>query len=145
MMAAMEDSNPRRVPGIKKYQQIINDVLHYIDIGRYKPGDQLPTEDETIAEYDVSRTTVQRARRSLVACGVIEIRHPYGAYVVNQTPTAVEIIWPGEVLRIRMPRSDEAHDLGLMAEGEPIVLVHQSDGETRKRGTISTSFRVQES
>ncbi|WP_022894539.1 GntR family transcriptional regulator [Agromyces subbeticus] len=47
------------------------------------PGDQLPTEDELIAEFRVSRITVRRAVSNLVARGVAISRRGKGTFVAS--------------------------------------------------------------
>ncbi|WP_162606197.1 GntR family transcriptional regulator [Jiangella asiatica] len=62
---------------------IRNELLAQIEVGRFRPGDQIPTEPELIARYDVSRTTVRRALRDLQTMGVIR-RHPGRGSFVNE-------------------------------------------------------------
>ena len=44
-------------------------------------GDQLPTEDNLIARFEVSRITVRRAIQNLVTRGLVEIRRGKGTFV----------------------------------------------------------------
>jgi GntR family transcriptional regulator len=50
--------------------------------GEYQPGDQLPTEDELLARFGVSRITVRRAVQNLIQRGVVEIRRGRGTFVL---------------------------------------------------------------
>ncbi len=43
------------------YMQLVNILRHAIATGQYRAGDQLPTEAELCAAYDVSPMTVRRA------------------------------------------------------------------------------------
>src|SRR5690606_5463663 len=47
------------------------------------PGDQLPTEDELIAEFGVSRITVRRAIQNLVVRGLVVTRRGQGSFVTR--------------------------------------------------------------
>ncbi|EGD53684.1 GntR family transcriptional regulator [Gordonia neofelifaecis] len=47
------------------------------------PGDRLPTEDELIAEYGVSRITVRRALQNLVARELVVTRRGVGSFVAT--------------------------------------------------------------
>ncbi|MBB6142628.1 GntR family transcriptional regulator [Silvibacterium bohemicum] len=50
--------------------------------GDYQPGDRLPSEDELLARFDVSRITVRRAVQNLIQRGVLEIRRGLGTFVL---------------------------------------------------------------
>jgi GntR family transcriptional regulator len=49
--------------------------------GYLKIGDQLPTEDNLIERFEVSRITVRRAIQNLVSRGLVEIRRGKGTFV----------------------------------------------------------------
>jgi GntR family transcriptional regulator len=49
--------------------------------GDLKAGDQLPTEDDLIARFEVSRITVRRAIQNLVNRGLVEVRRGKGTFV----------------------------------------------------------------
>ena len=62
--------------------QIADDIIAMIAIEkRFKPGDQLPNENELSEELNVSRTTLREAIRILVTNGVLEIRRGLGTFV----------------------------------------------------------------
>lgn len=62
--------------------------------GRHKPGDYLPTEEELVLTYGVSRPTVAGAMEDLVAEGLISRRRGVGTVVIQwqgaQTEVAVQ-------------------------------------------------------
>jgi DNA-binding FadR family transcriptional regulator len=51
--------------------------------GRYRPGDQLPTESSLASSAGVSRTVVREAVASLRAAGLVETRQGAGAFVLS--------------------------------------------------------------
>jgi DNA-binding FadR family transcriptional regulator len=51
--------------------------------GRYRPGDQLPTESRLATTAGVSRTVVREAVASLRAAGLVETRQGAGAFVLE--------------------------------------------------------------
>jgi DNA-binding transcriptional regulator YhcF (GntR family) len=51
--------------------------------GDLKIGDQLPTEDNLIARFGVSRITVRRAIQNLVSRGLVEIRRGKGTFAAT--------------------------------------------------------------
>lgn len=69
--------------------QLIETLRKEIHEGILKPGDQLE-EAELARRFDVSRTPVREAVRSLVECGLMETRSRKGAFV--RTLSAKEII-----------------------------------------------------
>ncbi len=80
-----------REAGAPLYRTLARALLGDIAKGRLGPGDQLPTEDELIAAYRVSRITVRQALDILRARGVVEriagrgsfITRPPNAYVMT--------------------------------------------------------------
>jgi GntR family transcriptional regulator len=55
--------------------------------GDLRPGVRIPSEDELIARYAVSRTTVRTAIQSLMARGMVEIRRGKGTFVTEPVIT----------------------------------------------------------
>lgn len=66
---------------IPLYFQIERDLSSRIAAGTLMPGSRIPTEEELIREYGVSRTTVRRAIQELERRGLIEIRRGRGTFV----------------------------------------------------------------
>src|ERR1700733_7433345 len=50
--------------------------------GDHRPGDRLPSEDELLARFGVSRITVRRAIQNLIQRGVVEILRGRGTFVL---------------------------------------------------------------
>jgi GntR family transcriptional regulator len=63
------------------YLQVESVLAGEIADGSLKAGDQLPTEDNLIARFEVSRITVRRAVQNLVGRGLVEIRRGKGTFV----------------------------------------------------------------
>jgi GntR family transcriptional regulator len=63
------------------YSRIEAVLASEITDGDLKVGDQLPTEDNLIARFEVSRITVRRAIQNLVSRGLVEIRRGKGTFV----------------------------------------------------------------
>lgn len=51
-------------------------------------GTRLPTESELVTRYDVSRSTIREAMKTLEAANIVEIRHGLGSYVAVNTGLA---------------------------------------------------------
>jgi GntR family transcriptional regulator len=65
------------------YARIEETIATEIAQGEYRPGDQLPTEDELLQRFQVSRITVRRAIQNLVSRGLLEIRRGLGTFVLS--------------------------------------------------------------
>lgn len=61
--------------------QIENDIRNRIEDGTYKTGDKIPTENELIALYDVSRITIRRAVQDLTEEGVLIKKQGKGTFI----------------------------------------------------------------
>jgi GntR family transcriptional regulator len=63
------------------YVQLVNVLSHAIAMGQYRVGDQLPTEAELCAAYDVSPMTVRRAIGVLLDRGAVSTTRGRGTFV----------------------------------------------------------------
>ncbi|MCY7323233.1 MAG: GntR family transcriptional regulator [Phormidesmis sp. CAN_BIN36] len=55
---------------------------------RYRPGDQLPSEHQLMAEFEVSRITARRAISNLRQQGLVTVQRGKGAFVTPQQKIA---------------------------------------------------------
>jgi GntR family transcriptional regulator len=65
------------------YAQVENVIIDRISDGSLPPGTRLPSEDDLVQEYAVSRTTIRAAIQSLVQRGLVEIRRGKGTFVTQ--------------------------------------------------------------
>jgi GntR family transcriptional regulator len=65
------------------YTKVEETIAAEIAGGEYGPGDQLPTEDELLRRFEVSRITVRRAIQNLAQRGLLEIRRGRGTFVLE--------------------------------------------------------------
>jgi GntR family transcriptional regulator len=72
-------ANPQSA--IPLYFQIEQELAALIASGALAPGGQLPSEEELVQRYGVSRTTVRKAIQELDRLGLIEIRRGRGTFV----------------------------------------------------------------
>jgi GntR family transcriptional repressor for pyruvate dehydrogenase complex len=66
------------------YEEIVVKVKHMIEKGRLNSGDQLPSERELAEVFNVSRSSVREALRSLETQGYLESRQGDGTYIARQ-------------------------------------------------------------
>ena len=71
MLAEAEGVGLRLSLTQERYSSVCLDLLGLIAMGRYQPGDRLPTHDQIQAYYGVSRDTSVRAIKMLQAWGVV--------------------------------------------------------------------------
>jgi GntR family transcriptional regulator len=79
------NANPQSA--IPLYFQIEQDLASLIAGGTLAPGSQLPSEEELVQRYGVSRTTVRKAVQELERLGLIEIRRGRGTFVRTEKIT----------------------------------------------------------
>jgi len=70
-----------RDAAVPLYHQLKTAILRDIEAGRWKPGDRLPTEDELIARFHVSKITVRQALRELSQMGYVRREQGRGTFV----------------------------------------------------------------
>lgn len=69
------------MPAAAKYREIAEALRQQIEAGTLAVGDQLPTEQALISQYDASRSTIRQALQELRDAGLVDIRHGVGAFV----------------------------------------------------------------
>ncbi|WP_066819180.1 GntR family transcriptional regulator [Sphingomonas mali] len=65
------------------YAQLESEITTRIQNGDFPPNSRLPSEDELVEEYSVSRTTVRNAVQNLLKKGLVEIRRGKGTFVTS--------------------------------------------------------------
>ena len=70
--------------------QLVAELREQIANGTFAPGDKLPSENELMQTYEVSRTVVREAISGLRADGILITRQGVGAFVTNQTGKRLE-------------------------------------------------------
>ncbi len=66
----------------RAYEDIVKQLRNLVEKGRWKKGDQLPTERELSETFKVSRATVREAIFSLEAMKLVDRRQGNGTYVI---------------------------------------------------------------
>jgi DNA-binding GntR family transcriptional regulator len=69
------------------YRTLAAQIRNAIRNGEYADGRQLPTEEQLVASYSVSRQTVRRAMQDLVSEGIIYRVAGRGTYPVDEKDT----------------------------------------------------------
>lgn len=84
-------SKPRRpapaaAPAMALYEQVKDFIARKIQEGVWRAGDRLPSESELVAQFGISRMTVNRALRELVEQGRIVRVAGVGSFVADEKP-----------------------------------------------------------
>ena len=69
----------------KKYERIVSWIQEEIENGFLSRGDKLPSENDMMDRFGVSRQTVRRAMEELTENGIVEGRRGSGTYVTVNT------------------------------------------------------------
>lgn len=70
--------------GKSKYYIVMEHLRRQMISGKIKPGDRLPSENELVKEFDVSRHTVRKALSILEGEGYVEAMHGKGTYCTER-------------------------------------------------------------
>lgn len=97
------------------YELVVDQIRRAIQIGRFLPGEKLPTERELAGQLGVSRTTVREAMRVLQGEQLIETRRGRagGAVVIAADGTPAE---RRQLLRRRLAELENVFDYRLAVE-----------------------------
>lgn len=68
---------------LPKYREVEEDLRYMIILGQWKPGDQIPIEEELCRTYSVSRITVRKAIHELENAGYLYRQSGKGTFVTE--------------------------------------------------------------
>jgi GntR family transcriptional regulator, histidine utilization repressor len=130
-----------------KFAVIATFAREKVRTGKWRPGDQVPSENELSTRFEVSRMTARRALEELARDGLIVRRQGSGSYIADGSVRssflrirniAEEIAESGRtyssrVLKHRAARADSevatALDVPRGTEVFHSLVIHQADGE----------------
>ncbi|RJR20076.1 MAG: FadR family transcriptional regulator [Desulfobacteraceae bacterium] len=91
----------KKIKESRIYENIVDQVFEAILIGDLKPADKLPSENELVKIFGVSRVTVREAIRYLEQLGVLEVRQgSMGGAFVKEVDLGDIAAQMGNVLRM---------------------------------------------
>ncbi len=90
-------TKPNLTSGIPIYVQVKEQIIHAVEIGAIKPGDQLPSVRVLAEQLVINPNTVIKIYKELETEGVVEIHHGTGAFVTGKRASIskAEIITKG--------------------------------------------------
>lgn len=89
------------------YEQLVEQLLDFIESAQLGPGDLLPAERDLAERLGVSRATVAQALVALEVLGVIDVQHGTGAVLVYR-PNVPSVLKGLREHRSRLPEIVEA-------------------------------------
>jgi GntR family transcriptional regulator len=76
-------NKPNQNSGVPLYVQVKEQIIHAIEKGAIKEGDQLPSVRVLAEQLVVNPNTVIKIYKELEAEGIIDIKHGTGAFVAS--------------------------------------------------------------
>jgi DNA-binding FadR family transcriptional regulator len=76
---------PRRRPS-RRVQQVVDETLFWIIVGRYRPGDRLPSAAQVTTEHKIGQRLARQVQQELCRRGPVECRGVRGLHVSDQWP-----------------------------------------------------------
>jgi DNA-binding FadR family transcriptional regulator len=119
-----------------------------ISLGKYKPGDKLPTEPSLMQEFGVGRSTIREAVRILANAGVLRVQQGLGTFV-EAAPDAAEP-WPQRLKRAEFSDLNEVRQLVELKIAQKAALhrnekdIEQMQGFLKKRKEAALANNVAE-
>ena len=140
-----------RITRPRLYEQLVEQILSYIESAQLRPGDLLPAERDLAERLGVSRATLAQALVALEVLGVIDVQHGTGAVLARRPSVASvikglrehqsrlpEIVEARSTLEVKLAalaavrRTDE--DLAAIDEALEVMAKEISDGDRGARG-----------
>ncbi|HEX2247093.1 MAG TPA: FadR/GntR family transcriptional regulator [Arthrobacter sp.] len=96
-----------RVARPRLYEQLMKQILSYVESEQLGPGDHLPAERDLAEQLGVSRATLAQALVALEVLGVISVQHGTGAVLVYR-PSIATVLRDLREHQNRLPEIVEA-------------------------------------
>jgi GntR family transcriptional regulator len=118
--------------GVPYYVQLADQVRQGIHFGVLRPGDQLPTVREVVAEVAVNPNTVLRAYRELEYGGLVVMKPGSGTFVADGAAAAIDQALYGSLRRELEHWIDSGRGHGVDDETLAALFDHVLHGKQRQ-------------
>lgn len=108
---------------MKLYDKIVEQIRKDIAEGKYKPGEKIPAEPELMKIYNVGRSTIREAIKTLAISGILKVQQGSGTFVNNNFHTA------GIEQRLRRADFDDINAARSLLEKEIVKLATERHTE----------------
>jgi GntR family transcriptional regulator len=126
------------------FRQLADVLREQIRSGALRPGSKLQSLHRMAAEYSVGVATVEDALAVLRGEGLIESRKGVGSFVLEQAERQTVTVEGPAIVEARMPTPDERRELGLPAQGVPVLVV-EKDGQEQVLPANRTRLEIPQS
>ncbi|MFB9814593.1 FadR/GntR family transcriptional regulator [Paeniglutamicibacter sulfureus] len=107
MVAREKPASLGKVARPRLYEQLMKQILGYVESEQLGPGDHLPAERDLADQLGVSRATIAQALVALEVLGVIDVQHGTGAVLVYR-PSIATVLRDLREHQNRLPEIVEA-------------------------------------
>jgi GntR family transcriptional repressor for pyruvate dehydrogenase complex len=83
----------------KAYEVVRDRIIEMLENGEYREGDLLPAEVELAAKYQLSRSSIREAFKSLQLSGIVNSTPGKGTFVAPHALSRIEYIRLGEMMQ----------------------------------------------
>jgi len=128
---------------IKLYEEVANHIQNRIQTEIWRAGDRIPAEADLAKEFDVSRSTVREAIRSLQLAGILHSKAGSGTFVAESAP----MILLTRELAAMMSDPDHLYDLvraRYLLEPQLAALAAEKASETEKAALLEIVDRMKQ-
>lgn len=112
------------------YEQLMQQILAFVEEEQLGPGDHLPAERELAEQLGVSRATLAQALVALEVLGVIDVQHGTGAVLVHR-PSVATVLRELREHKNRLPEIVEARST-LEVKLAALAAERRTDADLRK-------------
>jgi DNA-binding FadR family transcriptional regulator len=121
----------RIVPPLRRREtlsvQLVRELSRRIARGELKPGDKLPSEQDLIGAFKVSRTVVREALSSLKSDGLVSTQQGVGAFVLQRHATPPFRVDPGGFNMLKEVIAVLELRIGVEAEAAALAAERRTD------------------
>jgi GntR family transcriptional regulator len=97
--------------------RISQQIRSWLEAGRYKPGDRLPSEAQLMQEFEVSRITIRRALANLTQQGLVVAHHGKGVFVKERQRAIYSLSSPFRLF------TDDMFRQGLVSDVQTLMFI----------------------
>lgn len=106
-------------------EKVIRQIRQDINDGKFKAGEKILSEPELMKHYNVGRSTIREAVKTLSVAGVLKVQQGAGTYVnTHVNPETIDE-------RLRRANFDEINAVRALLENEMVALAAQHKSESQ--------------